>query len=167
MTKKKSQDEREQNRLNEKVQTGHVTGRNSQDEGEGKHKRKRLRQAMSPEETSKTRAKETDGKRRIRQVMSPEEKAKIREKETKKRKRLTIEKMMLIVSRRQRNIYTELKKILSILTSTSPLFASFVINLLLVQRQFTICKRTILVFMEEDFLWKLMKDIMIQSSNLK
>jgi hypothetical protein len=41
--------------------------------------------------------------------MSPEEKAKIREKETKKRKRLTIEKIMLIVSRRQRNIYTELK----------------------------------------------------------
>ncbi len=67
---------------------------------------------MSPEETSKTKAKETNGKRRIRQNMSPEEKAKIREKETKKRKRLTIEKMMLIISRRQRNIYTELKILL-------------------------------------------------------
>jgi hypothetical protein len=74
--------------------------------------------------------------------------------------------MMLIVSRRQRNIYAELK-ILSILTNTSPLFASFGIDLLLVQSQFTICQRTIIVLMEEDFLWKVMKDIMIQSSNLK
>jgi hypothetical protein len=84
---------------------------------------------MSPEEKAKIRAKETKKRKRL----SPEEKAKIREKETKKWKRLTIEKMMLIVSRRQRNIYIELK-ILSILTNTSPLCASFVINLLLVQR---------------------------------
>jgi hypothetical protein len=69
--------------------------------------------------------------------MSPEEKAKISKKETKKSKRLRIEKMVLIVSRRQRNIYTELK-ILSIFTNTNPLFALFVIDLLLVQRQFTI-----------------------------
>jgi hypothetical protein len=74
--------------------------------------------------------------------------------------------MILIVSRRQRNIYTELK-ICSILTNTSQLFVLFVNDLLLVQGQFTICQRTILVLMEEDFLWKVMKDIMIQSSNLK
>ncbi len=103
--------------------------------------------------------------------MSPEEKTKITEKETIARKRqrhamLKVEKMMLIVSRRRRNIYTELN-ILSILTNINPLFVSFVIDLLLVQRQFTICQRTILLLMKEDYLWKVMKDIMAQSSNPK
>ncbi len=79
---------------------------------------------------------------------------------------LKVEKMMLFVSRRQRNIYTELNS-LSILTNINPLFVSFVIDLLLVQRQFTICQRTILLLMKEDYLWKVMKDIMTQSSNPK
>ncbi len=122
---------------------------------------------MSPKEKAKTREKETDEMRRFRQAMSTEETAKIREKETKEKEETKDrKKMMLIVSREQRNIYTELK-ILSILTNINPLFALFVINLLLVQRQFTICQRTILVLMEEDFLWKVMKDVMTQHSNLK
>ena len=126
---------------------------------------------MSQEEKAKLREKATDGMKSYRQAMSPEEIAKSREMETiaRKRKRhgmLNDKKMMLIVSRRQKNIYTELN-ILSILTNINLLFVSFVIDLLLVQRQITICQRTILVLMEEDFLWKVMKDIIIQSSNLK
>jgi hypothetical protein len=126
---------------------------------------------MSPEEIAMLREKETHEWNRQRLAMSPEEKTKITEKETIARKRqrdamLKVKKMMLIVSRRRRNIYTELN-ILSILTNINLLFASFVIDLLLVQRQFAFCQRTILLLMKEDYLWKVMNDIMTQSSNPK
>jgi hypothetical protein len=126
---------------------------------------------MSQEEKAKFREKATDGMKRYRQAMSPEEMAKSREMETIARKRqrhgmLKVKKKMLIVSRRQKNIYAELN-ILSILTNIKLLFVSFVINLLLVQRQFTTCQRTILLLMKKDYLWKVMRDIMAQSSNPK
>ncbi len=88
---------------------------------------------MSQEENAKLREKATDGMKRYRQAMSLKEILKSREMETIARKRqrhgmLRVKKMMLIVSRRQKNIYTELN-ILSILTNINLLFVSFVIDL--------------------------------------
>ncbi len=133
VTRRNSQEEGEGNRWYEKVQTGHVTGRNNQDEREGNRWNDEVQTGHVTRRKSQDEREGNRWNEEFRQAMSPEEKAKISKKETKKRKRLTIEKNMLNVSRRQRNFYTELK-ILSILTNTNPLFALFVINLLSVQR---------------------------------
>jgi hypothetical protein len=93
--------------------------------------------------------------KRLKQAMSAVEKAKRREEEATERKRLRIEKIILPIMSPEydfncmteaKNIYTELK-ILLFLTNINPLCVSFVIDLSLVQRQFTVCRRKILVLM--------------------
>ncbi len=121
----------------------------------------------SPDEKAKMREKAKNTTKRFKDSMSPDEKVKMRGKERKSDIPTIISPQNNFKCMKEaKNIYTGLK-IVKMLTNINPLYVSFVINLSLKQKRFTICQRITSVLIPKDFLWKCTKDTMRQCSFLK